>query len=243
MSEPQIKHSAVAFAVKAIDDGARTFTGYANTWDVDLGNDKVWPGAFTATLADWRATGRTIPLLNSHARYDIYAGLGQLLDAAEDEIGLKTTWEIIPGPDGDRVLDRLRPSARTGRGAVGALSIGYYERTVDFSTVNDETIRNLRAVDLVEASLVLFPMNTGSLIDAASVKAALAAALPSLDATERDELSAMLRTRGDGDTHGTDAPAPAWDTPGDTPLDHLTIKRLLTRAQTRASTHQTGAVS
>lgn len=60
--------------------------------NVDSYGDKVIPGAFTDTLADWREKGATIPLYWSHRMDDPDFNIGGILDArevTEDELGYK----------------------------------------------------------------------------------------------------------------------------------------------------------
>jgi HK97 family phage prohead protease len=181
MTTAALSRLVVPFSIKAVTpdaQNARTFEGLAAVWDLDLGNDVIAQGAFKNTLAEWKASGEAIPLLNSHDHWNIMSALGQLLDASETKDGLWTRWEVIEGPDGDATLLRLKPSARTGKAVIGHLSIGYepvkwsYEQP-EGTTNPWDRIRNLEELDLKEVSLVLFPMAPGAMIDASSVKAFL----------------------------------------------------------------------
>lgn len=165
----------VPFQVKAesIDPGTRTFEGLASVWGLDLGDDVMHKGAFKGTIADWKKSNDAIPLLNSHNHFDVMSAVGQLLDAKETDAGLWTKWEVINGSDGDAMLERLRPSARTGRAAVSKMSIGYEPLKFDMEASDNARfgmVRNLRAVSLKEVSLVLFPMAPGARINVQSVK-------------------------------------------------------------------------
>lgn len=187
----------VKFAVKAdsIDEDERTFEGLASVWGKDLGDDVMHKGAFKKTIKEWKGGSESIPLLNSHNHWDVLSALGQLVDAKETDEGLWTKWEVIPGPDGDRVLDRIRPGSN-GRSPVGKMSIGFEPMKIDFE--KDETarfgqVRNLREVGLKEVSLVLFPMAPGASIDAASVKSFLEDASVVKPDEVDDETKAELR--------------------------------------------------
>jgi HK97 family phage prohead protease len=219
------------FQVKAVDDEERTFEGYASTWDLDLGDDVIHEGAFKETLAEWRKSGKAMPLLNSHNYFDIMSGVGQMLDAKEDKRGLWTKWEVIDGPDGDAVLSRMRPSRRTGKAVIGSMSIGYAALKWDEEERSDSrygVVRNLHKVALKEVSLVLFPMNPGATIDAASVKSALASG----DVPE-DVLEAIRHAAPDLVPEGKQEEGSAsldWDTPGNTPLDLIRLQRIRSRS-------------
>lgn len=174
-SSPPTARLVVPLSVKAesIDDTARTFEGLLAVWDLDLGGDVIHKGAFKKTLKDWKGSGDALPLINSHGHYDIFDVVGQLLDAKETDDGLWTKWEVIDGPDGDRVLSRIRPSDRTGRPPIGKMSIGYSPTKFDFEQAKEgpfDRVRNLREVDLLEGSLVIFPMAPGARIDPSTVK-------------------------------------------------------------------------
>lgn len=224
-----LKHTAqsiarlvVPFAVKAedVDADARTFEGLAAVWDLDLGGDVIHKGAFKNTLAAWKKSQDAIPLLNSHEHFDIFGAVGQLLDAKETAEGLWTKWEVINGQDGDRVMDRIRPSARTNRPVIGKMSIGYEALKFDFEQDEGDSIfdriRNLHEVSLKEVSLVMFPMAPNARIDATTVKQFLTSAKATdpkvLDDATREGLRRLASRIGvllSSKTKKEEAPAPA----------------------------------
>lgn len=168
-----LEHVSVSFKADTVDNNARTFEGLASVWGLDLGDDVMHRGAFKETIAEWAKSTDAIPLLNSHNHFDVMSAVGQLLDAKETKDGLWTKWEVIDGADGDAVLTRLRPSARTGRAAVSKMSIGYEPAKFDMEESDKARfgiVRNLRKVNLKEVSLVIFPMAPGARIDVQSVK-------------------------------------------------------------------------
>lgn len=176
------------FDLKALDTRNRTFSGLAATWDLDLGGDVIHRGAFKDTIAEWRASGRALPLLDSHNYFSVLSAVGKMTDARETKAGLETEWKLIPGDDGDRILDRLEA------GVVDSMSIGYTPRRFDFSENEKDDgpfdlIRNLREVGLKEVSLVLFPMQPNALIDLGTVKAAALAR--GFDPAERGVLQSI----------------------------------------------------
>lgn len=190
-NRPEIKRIVVPFEVKAdsIDADARTFEGLASVWGLDLGDDVMHKGAFKKTIKEWKDGDDSIPLLNSHNHYDVLSAFGQLIDAKETDEGLWTKWEVIDGEDGDRVLARLRPSARTGKSAVSKMSIGYEPTKFNFEENDDARfgqVRNLLEVRLKEVSLVLFPMAPGARINVGSVKTFIDAA-SSIDPKDVDQ--------------------------------------------------------
>lgn len=221
--QQSIKRLVVPFQVKAVEDpGSHTFEGLAAViGQKDLGNDIIETGAFTKTLATWKASSDALPLLNSHDQYNIMSALGQLITAKEQKNGLWTQWEVIPGPEGDAVMTRLTPSKITGRPIVGKMSIGYIpvkweiEQPDGTSSYWDQ-IRHLTEVELKECSLVLFPMAPGAAIDASTVKSFLLSAqateAKSLDALAKSELR-RLATRIGILLQKSESAAPKVETP------------------------------
>lgn len=126
-----------------------TIDGYGSVFGLlDRGGDIVMPGAFKASLADWRKKKSLPPMLWQH---DPWQPIGVWTDMVEDEKGLKL--------QGKLVLDV--PTASSARaliaaGAVKGLSIGY--RCVDHEIDRSTGVRKLKKVDLWEISLVTFPM-------------------------------------------------------------------------------------
>lgn len=173
-TRPALNRIVVGLSVKAedIDEEKRTFEGLLSVWGPDLGDDVMHKGAFKKTLAEWKKSSDAIPLLNSHNHFDVLSSFGQLIEAKERDDGLWTKWEVIPGADGDRILDRIRPGSN-GRAPVSKMSIGYEPMKFDFEQSDSARfgrLRNLREVNLKEGSLVLFPMAPGARVDTTTVK-------------------------------------------------------------------------
>lgn len=165
---PYLMKTAAPMQVKATDDEARTFTGLASTWDLDLGGDVIERGAFRATLADWKKNGRVLPLLDSHNGNSVRSVVGKMVDGKETTEGLEATFEIMEGPDGDEVYRRIKG------GYVDGLSIGYEARAWEAPDEDEKrggVWRKLTEVNLMEVSVCLWPMNLGARI--ADVKTAL----------------------------------------------------------------------
>lgn len=154
---PETKHGRAAidsldFACElkfAGEEGAGTVEGYASVFNImDRGGDIVLPGAFKASLADWRKRKAQPPMLWYH---DPACPIGVWTELEEDEKGLRVAGEFIAGvPQADVVRALMKA------GAVKGLSIGY-------QTVKDEIDRKtgaryLKQVDLWEISACTFPM-------------------------------------------------------------------------------------
>lgn len=206
------------FQIETKDETSRTFSGTLSTSHLDLGDgwgtrDIVHPGAFKRTMSHFRKSRDPyVPLVDSHRYSSILNVFGHLLDGEEkktgrtlsyeleggktlkvDEMVFDTSWQIIDGPDGDRVLDRLRP------GSVRKMSMGYRSIAEDFGQLKEGgRVRNLREVQLREGSLVIFPMNPNADVDRATVKLEVEALLEKADLTdeERSELADLHERLG-----------------------------------------------
>ncbi len=114
------------------------FAGYAAIFDrPDRGGDVVRAGAFARALK--RGTG-AVPLLWQH---EAGRPIGRIEYLKEDKRGLRVIGRIVDG----------RSSALLKEGAVGGLSFGYRVREA-----RGEAPRELTELELVEVSLVTFPM-------------------------------------------------------------------------------------
>jgi len=72
-----------------------TFTGYASVFgNKDLSGDVVQPGAFTATLAAWKASGNVLPVYWGHDGGDPFSNIGGVIDATEDAKGLLVSCQL-----------------------------------------------------------------------------------------------------------------------------------------------------
>ncbi|HYJ52653.1 MAG TPA: HK97 family phage prohead protease [Allosphingosinicella sp.] len=117
--------------------GGLRFAGYAALFDrPDQGGDVVRAGAFAASLAG----GRSVPLLWQHRPE---RPIGRVEYLKEDRRGLRVIGRIV-----DREAARL-----LGTGAVNGLSFGYRVRQASGAAP-----RELTALELIEISLVSWPM-------------------------------------------------------------------------------------
>lgn len=192
--------TASPFQVKAIDDSARTFSGLANTWEKDLGDDIVHQGAFARTLEHWSRdkVKRNVPLLDWHGWGSVRIVLGKMIEAEETDAGLEATFKVTKGQDGDEVLHRLRD------GMLNALSIGYEPVRWEIEQADDgKRVRHLHELKLMEVSLVVWPMNDSSRVDLGTVKSILR---EMKDGPAAEELRALLSGT---QPKPADAPAPA----------------------------------
>lgn len=136
--------------IKLADDGASgTIEGYGSVFGlVDRGGDIVEPGAFKASLAEWKRRKQLPSMLWQH---DSSSPVGIWTEMVEDDRGLRVKGELILDVPKAAVAHALMK-----RGAVRGLSIGYRTKESDIDRATGA--RRLKRVDLYELSLVTIPM-------------------------------------------------------------------------------------
>ena len=125
------------------------FAGYAALFDKpDRGGDVIRKGAFARAIGE----GKSVPLLWQHRPE---RPIGRIESLSEDARGLRVIARLTPDA-GNEAAALLRD------GAVGGLSFGYRVRTREPRHGG----RTLTDLDLVEVSLVTFPMQPGARVHA-----------------------------------------------------------------------------
>jgi HK97 family phage prohead protease len=128
------------------------FAGYAALFDkIDRGGDVIRKGAFARAIA----SGQGVPLLWQHRPE---RPIGRIESLAEDARGLRVIGHLTPGAN-----HAADAAALLRDGAVGGLSFGYRVRAKAPRPPYGRTITDL---DLIEVSLVTFPMQPGARVHA-----------------------------------------------------------------------------
>lgn len=149
-----VKSVVVKFKTDGLAEGE--FTGYASVFgNRDSYGDIVIKGAFTNTLAEWERKGVPIPLLWGHNTADPDFNLGEIVEASEDDRGLKVHGRLDMESPKSAQTYRLLKSGR-----VNQMSFAY--RVVDGAYIQpegeDKTWRDayyeLRELELYEVSIV-----------------------------------------------------------------------------------------
>ena len=171
-----MEYKATQFKADSVDASARTFSGYASTWDLDQGNDIIHKGAFSKTLAE---RGNRVKVLWQHSE-----PLGMPVSMVEDDKGLFVTGKISKTRLGDEALELMRD------GVVDQMSIGF-SIPQGKSSYDEKDIRHITEIKLMEFSPVTFPMNEAAhILDVKSIETALKKG--SLDKRELKSLIDML---------------------------------------------------
>ena len=165
----------LSFEIKAVsDDGL--FSGYASVFDnVDSYGDIVRKGAFVESISEWEAKGKMPPILWNHDPSD---PIGIYTKMQEDDKGLYVEGKLLI----DVVPRAKQTHALMKAGVIDGLSIGY--RVKEYLYNVDEEVTDLIKLSLREVSIVTFPANPETRIEA--VKSRLdAGELPTLPEFEK----------------------------------------------------------
>lgn len=137
------------FEVKEVNESG-VFTGLGSVFgNVDYGNDIVAPGAFAKSLTGWSTKGRMPALLWQHRQSE---PIGAYKSMQETSAGLVVTGQLaLKTQKGAETYELMK------MGALSGLSIGGFSRKADYDQKTD--IRTIKEFDLMEVSVVTFPMN------------------------------------------------------------------------------------
>ena len=152
------------FEVKANGEEDGTIFGYGSVFgNVDSYGDTVAPGAFKQTISAAKTGVNQWPAMLLQHGDETASGktpIGIWLDMSEDDRGLKLKGKLAintkRGADAYELL-KMKP-----RPALNGLSIGYRAKDYELHKSGSGpkgARRTLKAVDLVEVSLVTFPAN------------------------------------------------------------------------------------
>lgn len=217
---------------KALDvptaDGG-TFEAIVSVFDnVDSWGDVVVPGAFVDSIAEWKASGNTLPVLWSHRMDDPAYNIGEVIDLAELEAGAELPEWVDPwvkehgglwvkaridtGPDASPIAVqglRLLKSRR-----VTQFSYAYDVQDGGPTTLDGQDVWELRKLKLYEVSPTQIGAN--ELTDLLAAKARTVGRKLTVTADERDRLRAAVTELSDAldSAEGADDDEPA-DEPSD----------------------------
>ena len=131
-------------------DDSGSFEGYASIFgNKDLGNDVVMQGAFAKSIKYKKP--KQIKLLYQH-KTDEPIGVIDLIE--DDNKGLKIKGRLaLETQRGKETFELMK------MGALDSMSIGYKLSPKGYSYDDKNKKRELKEIDLMEVSLVTFPMN------------------------------------------------------------------------------------
>jgi hypothetical protein len=153
--DTELKHVIFESEVKADEKGI--FSGYGSIFgNEDQGMDVMQKGAFTKSLKNRPAN--KVKMLYQHKTDE---PIGIFTNISEDQKGLLVTGQLAMGTQRGREAYELLKM-----GALDGMSIGF-KADPDKQGYNENKrgVRTLKEVDLMEISLVTFPMNESALIE------------------------------------------------------------------------------
>tara|TARA_R110000851_G_scaffold312144_2_gene472627 strand:+ start:130 stop:963 length:834 start_codon:yes stop_codon:yes gene_type:complete len=149
-SEQFLDIKAEISAVDEEDEEYGVFEGYGSIFNnTDLGNDVIVNGAFTKSIKKTGAKG--VKLLYQH-KTDMPIGVYESIE--EDEKGLKVRGRLAMKTQAGRETYELMKM-----GALDGLSIGFRTSPKGQSYDPKTRVRKINEVELMEISVVTFPMN------------------------------------------------------------------------------------
>lgn len=146
--------------VKTSDE--MSFSGYGSVFgNIDCYGDVVERGAFSKTIASFKADGRWPAMLLQHGggfcgTAQDMTPVGVWTEMREDEHGLYVEGKLADTERGRELYTLMKMEPRP---AIDGMSIGFF--TTDFydEQKDGDMIRHITGVELVELSLVTFPAN------------------------------------------------------------------------------------
>jgi HK97 family phage prohead protease len=106
----QPKHFAAPASFKAADVAKGLFEAIVSVFgNVDHVGDRVVKGAFQKSIATWKNSGRSIPIIFSHQWGNLDAHIGKVLEAQERDAGLWVKGQIrMDDPPARKVFELMR---------------------------------------------------------------------------------------------------------------------------------------
>jgi len=144
----EIQESLDSVRESLLEDGS--FEGYASVFNnKDLGNDVIKKGAFLNTIKSKKP--KQIKLLYQHKTDE---PIGVIDSLEEDMKGLRVKGRLAMGTQKGKEAYELMKM-----GALDSMSIGYKLKPEDYKYSEKLKKRTITNLDLMEVSMVTFPMN------------------------------------------------------------------------------------
>jgi HK97 family phage prohead protease len=149
----KIEHKLIEFKIDSEVDEEGVFKGIGSgLGDIDQGDDIVMPDAFNESLM--KKTANQIKCLWQHNQTEPMGYYRSLVVSGQD---LMVEGKILPTTLGKDALILMKGDDQ-GKGVDG-LSIGFRVQDYEFKTIEGRRIRLIKKADLIEISVVTFPMH------------------------------------------------------------------------------------
>lgn len=177
-ADKAVHHKSFNVEIKAANDDRGTFEATVAVFgNVDKGGDRIVPGAFTKSLAQWQQSGDPIPVILSHSWDNPFHHIGVVEEAKETDGGLWVKGRLdVADNDVAKQVHRLM-----SRRSLKEFSFGYSVPKGGERRAKDGA-NELLEIDLSEVGPTLKGMNPATELHA--VKSALGVE----DAPDPDEL-------------------------------------------------------
>lgn len=136
-----------------LEDGQ--FEAYASIFgNVDSYGDVVQPGAFANTLKEWAESGNFLPVLFGHNMMDPDYNIGHVIEATEDERGLRVLAQLdLESPKGAHIHRMLKGKR------ISQMSFAYDVIKGTWGQLEGQDVYELHEVKVYEVSLVTIGAN------------------------------------------------------------------------------------
>lgn len=130
---------------------------YASTFDrePDLHGDIIAKGAFAESLADWRNSGKPIPLIFNHSFDDPSNNIGRVVEAVEDDHGLLIKAEFDPDSEKAQYVRKLVQEGRMYKMSFGSIVQEAHQVELEGGI----RCREISKSKILEVSIVQIPAN------------------------------------------------------------------------------------
>jgi HK97 family phage prohead protease len=158
---------AFGFEMKALDSKG-VFSGYGSVFDViDSYREVVTPGAFSKSLAKWKAKDRLPPMLYQHRAGE---PIGAFTEMHEDKKGLYVEGQLLV----DDIQRAKEVYALLKAKALSGMSIGFNVMPDGEEYDSRAGIYKLTELELWEVSIVTFPANEAANVESVKAREAYA---------------------------------------------------------------------
>lgn len=161
-----------------VDIDGGTFEGLASTWTLDRGGDIIHRGAFKRSIKERMPKGQ-IKILWQHSE-----PIGMPIELRETDDGLHVKAKVSDTQLGRDAMTLMRD------GVIDRMSIGFMIPKGG-SEEDDSGIRHIKELELMEISVVSFPMNEAAIIT--SVKQMQEALTHGADIESPDDLLRSIK--------------------------------------------------
>ncbi len=170
--------------LKAETTDAGKFGGYASTYNLDLQNDRIQPGAFAQSIADKKGK---VPIFFNHEDW-----IGFSTSLAEDGKGLALMGELALGNTiSDNAYALIQKAAQLDF-RVG-MSIGFTATDWEW----DGNVRTLKEINLYEVSITPFPAQPKAFINDVKTIRDLEKHLRDVECFSKSEARRIMRAVSD----------------------------------------------